>query len=116
METNTDKNPLVRGRPHRRASYTPGEVTRRVQKVLQPIPAKVLARAAGSSVRGAENAKQGLNAPSLAHFLNACREIPELRALALEMMGCETTIDPDFIRGFALLQNSFSKHSGKGKA
>lgn len=71
--------------------------------------AKEIADATGSSVRAAENAKQGMNAMRLAHFLNACREIPELRAMAMEMMGCDTEVNPDRERAIAMLINSYSR-------
>ena len=81
-------------------------VTTALAETLAPFHAKEIAEASGSSVRAAENAKQGMNAMSLAHFLNACREIPELRAMAMEMMGVEP-INPDRERAMAMLVNSF---------
>lgn len=89
--------------------YSTRCVTQALADTLAPFQAKQIAEASGSSVRAAENAKQGMNAMSLAHFLNACREIPELRALAMEMMGCETTVDPEFQRGISMLMNSFAR-------
>jgi hypothetical protein len=97
-----------------RERFSTRDVTRALSETLAPIPAKIIADATGSTVRAAENARQGLNAMSLAHFLNACREIPELRAMAMNLMGCETTIDPDFERGFALLQSSFARRLQSG--
>lgn len=88
------------------------DVTHALAAVLTDFHAKDIADATGSSVRAAENAKQGMNAMSLAHFLNACREIPELRAMAMTMMGCETTIDPEFQRGISMLMNSFARQQG----
>jgi len=85
------------------------DVTTALSSVLSDFHAKDIADATGSSVRAAENAKQGMNAMSLAHFLNACRELPELRAMAMRMMGCETTVDPEFQRGITLLMNSFAR-------
>jgi hypothetical protein len=78
----------------------------RIQTATRNVSAKVLARAAGCSIRAAENTKQGINTPSLDHFLSAAREIPELRALALEVMGCEP-INPDRERAIAMLVNSY---------
>lgn len=83
------------------------DVTKAVSTVLVDFQAKEIADATGSSVRAAENAKQGMNAMSLAHFLNACREIPELRAMAMQMMGCEQIINPDRERALAMLVNSY---------
>jgi hypothetical protein len=77
-----------------------------VSGVLNDFHAKEIAEASGSSVRAAENAKQGMNAMSLAHFLNACKAIPELRAMAMEMMGVEP-INPDRERAMAMLVNSY---------
>lgn len=87
--------------------YSTRDVTEAVSGVLTDFQAKEIAEASGSSVRAAENAKQGMNAMSLAHFLNACREIPELRAMAMKMMGCETVIDPDRERALAMLVASY---------
>jgi hypothetical protein len=121
-ETNTELNPLVKGYEIYK-TLDACDVTNRIRAVLQMIPAKVLCRAAGSSERAAENAKQGINSMSLAHFLNACRKIPELREVAMELMGCPTIcsedIDPEFIRGFEILKECFAKaekkHAGRGK-
>lgn len=90
-----------------REHYSTRDVTHAVSDVLSDFHAKEIADASGSSVRAAENAKQGMNAMSLAHFLNACREIPELRALAMQMMGCDTVINPDRERALAMLVNSY---------
>lgn len=87
------------------------EVTDRVAETLEPFSAKEVAAASGASVKAAQNSREGLNAMSLAHFLNACRAIPELRALAMELMGCETVVDPDFVRGISLLQNALARRS-----
>lgn len=89
-----------------RERFSTRDVTHAVSSALADIPAKEIADASGSSVRAAENAKQGMNAMSLAHFLNACREIPELRAMAMEMMGVEP-VNPDRERALALLVNSY---------
>lgn len=86
--------------------FSTRDVTHAVSDVLTDFHAKEIAEAAGSSVRAAENAKQGMNAMSLAHFLNACRAIPELRAMAMEMMGVEP-INPDRERAMAMLVNSY---------
>lgn len=90
-----------------REHFTTREVTHAVSDVLADFHAKDIAEATGSSVRAAENAKQGINAMSLAHFLNACRAIPEMKALAMELMGCETVVNPDRERALAMLVNSY---------
>jgi hypothetical protein len=86
----------------------------RIQTATRNIPAKVLAKAAKCSVRTAENAKQAVSTLSLDHFLNACRDIPELRALALEVMGCDP-INPDRERAIAMLVNSYTQQQGRGE-
>lgn len=101
-----------RARPRTiREHYSTRDVTHAVSDVLSDFHAKEIADASGSSVRAAENAKQGMNAMSLAHFLNACREIPELRALAMQMMGCDTVINPDRERALAMLVNSYVREN-----
>lgn len=94
-------------------TLTTRSVTEKVSAVLMRFPTKVIARASGSSKRAAENARQGDNSMSLTYFLRACREIPELRALAMELMGCETTVDPEFVRGIAMLQNAFVRQQAQ---
>lgn len=89
-----------------RERFSTRDVTHAVSDVLPDFHAKEIAEASGSSVRAAENAKQGMNAMSLAHFLNACREIPELRAMAMQMMGVEPS-NPDRERAIAMLVNSY---------
>lgn len=85
------------------------EITAAVKDTLQAVPAKEIADATGGSIRAAQNVREGLNAMSLAGFLNACRSIPELRALAMEMMGCEAETDPEFVKGISLLMNSYTR-------
>ncbi|HVZ18050.1 MAG TPA: hypothetical protein VG897_13090 [Terriglobales bacterium] len=85
------------------------EITQAVSATLNNVSAKELADATGGSIRAAQNVREGLNAMSLAGFLNACRCIPELRALAMEMMGCEAETDPDFVKGITLLMNSYAR-------
>ena len=92
--------------------YSTRDVTHAVSDVLGDFHAKEIAEASGSSVRAAENAKQGMNAMSLAHFLNACREIPELRAMAMQMMGCEIEANPERERALAMLVNSYVGRQG----
>jgi hypothetical protein len=87
----------------------------RIQDATRNIPAKILAKAAKCSVRAAENAKQGISALSLGHFLNAAKDIPELRAMAMELMGCETEINPDRERALAMLVNSYTQQQGRGE-
>lgn len=83
------------------------EVTEAVTGALQPIEAKDIQEATGGSIRAAENARQGLNAMSLTNFVNACRAIPELRAVAMQMIGAEGNTDPEFHRALHHLVNSY---------
>lgn len=87
------------------------EVTKSVSSTLRPFEAKDLAHATGGSIRAAHNVREGLNAMSLTGFLNACRAIPELRALAMELMGCDGETDPEFVRGLTLLLNAHARRS-----
>jgi hypothetical protein len=89
------------------------EVTDAVSARLVTLPTKAIQAATGGSVRAAENVKAGLNAMSLTNFLNACRAIPELRALAMELMGCEAETDPEFVKGLSLLMNSFARRNAR---
>src|SRR5688572_15861041 len=70
------------------------EVTEAVTETLKTIEAKDIQEATGGSIRAAENARQGLNAMSLTNFVNACRAIPELRAVAMQLIGAEGNADP----------------------
>lgn len=70
-----------------RGKLTNREVAERISARIYELPAKRLAKAAGSSKQTAQNAKRGYNSMSLAHFFNACRDVPELHELALEMLG-----------------------------
>jgi hypothetical protein len=92
---------------------TTREVTDAVATRLGAVPTKAIQTATGGSVRAAENVKAGLNAMSLTNFLNACRAIPELRALAMELMGCEGETDPEFVKGLSLLMNSFARRNAR---
>lgn len=83
------------------------DVTMAVSQTLFNTPAKEIADATGGSVRAAQNVREGLNSMSLTSFLNACRSIPELRALAMEMMGCEAETDPEFVAGITHLMNAY---------
>lgn len=85
----------------------PREVTEAVTETLACVTTRQLADATGGSIRAAQNVREGLNAMSLTAFLNACRRIPELRALAMELMGCEAETDPEFVKGITLLMNSY---------
>lgn len=83
------------------------EVTKTVSGTLANFETKDIVEATGGSIRAAENVKQGLNAMSLTSFINACRAIPELRAVAMQMMGCEAETDPEFMRGLHHLINAY---------
>jgi hypothetical protein len=89
--------------------HTTRDVTDALSDALANVSAKEIADASGSSLRAAENAKGGINAMSLAHFLNACQTIPELKAMALKFIGHEETINPDRERALAMLVNSYAR-------
>lgn len=84
-------------------------VTEAIKERVAQIAAKEIQNATHTSIRAAENVKAGLNAMSLTNFLNACRAIPELRALALEMMGCEAETDPVFVKGLSMLIDAHTR-------
>lgn len=63
------------------------EFAARTSARIYELPAKVIAKAADCSVHTAKNAKHGWHSLSAAHFFNAARDIPELHALALELLG-----------------------------
>lgn len=110
METSANSNARsFRGDQSQNDSgtLTTRALTEKVSAVLYQFPAKVIARASGSSVRAAENIRQGENAMSLLYFLRASKQIPELKKLAMELMGCEETINPDRERALAMLVNSY---------
>jgi hypothetical protein len=94
----------------------PREVTIAVSETLAPMSAKEIADATGGSVRAAQNVREGLNAMSLTGFLNACRQFPELRALAMEMMGCEAETDPEFVAGITKLMNAYARKASSEAA
>lgn len=108
MEKSWDLN----GKTFREPLTTP-VVKDRVSATISHLPAKIIAKAAGSSLKTAENARRGMNAMSLANFLNACRAIPELRALAIELMGIEIESDPDFERGLSMLVNAVARRANQ---
>lgn len=90
------------------------EVTQAISATLVNTPAKELADATGGSIRAAQNIREGLNSMSLVPFLNACRAIPELRSLAMEMIGCEAETDPEFIAGITQLMNAYVRKREAG--
>lgn len=94
---------------------TTREITQAVTETLHAVPTKVLADATGGSLRAAQNVREGLNGMSLTAFVNACRAIPELKALALEMLDCEAVTDPDFVKGITLLMNSYVRKQMQGE-
>lgn len=57
---------------------------------------KRLAEEAGSSVRAAENWLERRNAMSLSQFITLARRMPEMRALACQLIGIETAVNPEF--------------------
>jgi hypothetical protein len=102
-------------RRHLTEKLTNREITLAVTSTLSNTPAKIIADATGGSIRAAQNIREGLNTMSLTGFINACRDIPELRALAMEMMGCEAETDPEFVKGITLLINAYvRRHTEDG--
>lgn len=81
------------------------DVTKQISAALADVPAKELAEASGSSLRAAENAKQGIHAMSLAYFFNAAASNPELNALAMEWLG-KGKINPKMLRGALMILNA----------
>ena len=92
---------------------TVDEVTSAVTETLQDIEAKDIQEATGGSIRAAENYRQGLNAMNLKAFVNACRAIPELRAVAMQLIGAEGNTDPEFHRALHHLVNSYVRREGQ---
>jgi hypothetical protein len=90
--------------PARRADGR--DLPARIQAATRNIPAKVLAKAAKCSVRTAENAKQGVTTLSTEYFLNAAKDIPELKALAMEALGLDP-VNADRERALTMLVNSY---------
>lgn len=61
---------------------------------------KLIAEAANTNPRSAQNWQEGRCAPNLASFINLCRRIPELKAAALRLLEADDVLDPDFERRF----------------
>lgn len=92
--------------------FTPNKIAEKLAGTLAQFPAKTIAQATGGSVRSAENARQALHAMSLTHFFNAAQDLPEVRALALELLGVEGITDPEFHRGIHHLINAYVRMEG----
>ena len=85
---------------------TTREVTQAVSETLTGIPTKEIAEATGGSLRAAQNARDGLNAMSLTHFLNAAQRIPEIRALALQFLDADGEVNAGAERALSDLVNA----------
>jgi hypothetical protein len=57
----------------------------------------------------AKNWLEARNPPKLATFINMCRQCPELRAEAFRLMDPEAEFDPDFMRDFMRLAQTYSR-------
>lgn len=75
------------GQTFREQKLTNRALAERTSAVIYELSAKKFAKAADCSVHTAKNAKRGFHSLSAAHFFNAARNIPELHALALELLG-----------------------------
>lgn len=102
------------GRNLQRENVTCQEITQAVSATLVPFQAKQIAEITGGSIRAAQNVKEGLNCMSLTNFINAARNIPELKALAMELLGCEAETDPEFMRGLHHLINAHLQRKSPG--
>lgn len=80
-----------------------------VAEALRRASAKQIARDAGSSPRTAEKWRGRLVAPQLHHFLNACQQIPELKAAMRQLLAMEGEGDPEFQRALSDLVRAAQK-------
>lgn len=72
-----------------------------VAEALRRNPAKQIARQINASPRTVEGWRGRKVAPSLAHFLNACQAVPELKAAMRQLLAMEGDADPEFQRALA---------------
>ena len=72
--------------------------------------AKRLAREAGASERAARNWLEQKNAMTLAQFFTLARRMPELKALAAQILEIETALNPEVERGLARLMRSLQRN------
>ncbi len=72
--------------------------------------AKRLAREAGASERAAKNWLEQKNAMTLAQFFTLARRMPELKALAAEILEIETAINPEVERDLARLMRTLQRN------
>lgn len=70
---------------------------------------KVIAQAAGSSVKTAENWTSGATAPSLANFLRLLPHSPALQSMVKRVMGLEAELHPDFQRELVALMQRYAR-------
>lgn len=61
---------------------------------------KLIAEVANTNTRSAQNWVEKRNAPSVASFINLCRRIPELKAVALRLLEADDALDPMFAKKF----------------
>lgn len=72
--------------------------------------AKRLAREAGASERAAKNWLEQKNAMTLAQFFTLARRMPELKALAAQILEIETTLNPEVERDLARLMRTLQRN------
>lgn len=71
--------------------------------------AKRIAREAGSSERAAKNWLERKNAMTLAQFFTLARRVPELKALAADLLELQPDVDPEFMRDFTRAMQTFQR-------
>lgn len=76
---------------------------------------KLIAQAANTNARSAQNWVEKRHAPSVASFINLCRRIPELKAVALRMLECDDAIDPEFERRFGEAAQAWLDYQARRK-
>lgn len=72
--------------------------------------AKRLAREAGASERAAKNWLEQKNAMTLAQFFTLARRMPELKALAAQILEIETALNPEVERDLARLMRTLQRN------
>lgn len=89
------------------ATVTAAEVTEQVGEALVRSEigrarhaVKLIAEVANTNARSAQNWVEKRNAPNLASFINLCRRIPELKAVALRLLEADDALDPMFAKKF----------------
>lgn len=72
--------------------------------------AKRLAREAGASERAAKNWLEQKNAMTLAQFFTLARRMPELKALAAQILEIDTAMNPEIERDLARLMRTLQRN------